>query len=124
MNRKIVFPTNEQDGLLSRRGAHFGRANFYTVVEIDDNGEVTDVNVVKNAGHSSGGCANAVQNICDLGADVLVVSGIGGSPLKGFMERGLPVYFDNASSSVAESVSAFVQQRLQPMQPELSCSHH
>ena len=68
--------------------------------------------------------ANAVQNICDLGADALVVSGIGGSPLKGFMEQGLPVYFDNASANVAESVSAFVKQKLQPMAPELSCSHH
>lgn len=124
MNRKIVFPTNGQDGLLSKRGAHFGRANFYTVVEIDDRGEVADVAVVKNGGHAEGGCSNAVQNICDLGADALVVSGIGGSPLKGFMQRGLPVYFDNASGSVGESVSAFVQQRLQPMVPELSCSHH
>ena len=124
MNKKIVFPTNEAEGLRSRRGAHFGRANFYTVVEIDASGSVTDVTVVKNGGHSDGGCANAVQNICDLGADVLVVSGIGGSPLKGFMQRGLPVYFDNASASVGESVVAFVQHRLQPMAPELSCTHH
>ena len=48
MNKKIVFPTNEAEGLRSRRGAHFGRANFYTVVEIDASGSVTDVTVVKN----------------------------------------------------------------------------
>lgn len=124
MNKKIVFPTNGQDGLLSKRGAHFGRANFYTVVEIDDAGSIADVVVVKNAGHTDGGCSNAVQNICDLGADALVVSGIGGSPLQGFIDRGLPVYFDNASASVADSVSAFVQEKLQPMVPEMSCSHH
>ena len=34
MSKRIVFPTNEHHGLLSKRDAHFGRANFYTVVDI------------------------------------------------------------------------------------------
>ena len=124
MTRRIVFPTNQPDGLLSKRGAHFGRADFYTLVDVDANGNVTDVTVAKNPGHESGGCGNAVENICRLDATALVVSGIGGAPLKGFTQRGMTVYFDNASATVQDALSAFLSGALVPMTPEQSCSHH
>lgn len=124
MTRRIVFPTNQPEGLLSKRGAHFGRAGFYTLVDINEAGVVTDVAVVQNPGHSDGGCSNAVDNICQLEADALIVSGIGGSPLKGFNQRGLAVYFDSASATVQEALNAFLSGSLAPMSPEQSCSHH
>lgn len=124
MSRKIVFPTNEHHGLLSKRDAHFGRANFYTVVEVADNGHIEDVIVVKNKGHKESGCGGAVENICILGADALIVSGIGGSPLQGFAQRGLAVYHDNTSFNVHQSLQAYLENRLSLMQPDMSCSHH
>lgn len=124
MKQRIIFPTNEQEGLLSKRGAHFGRANYYTLVEVDEGGVINDVVIVKNRGHENGGCTSAVDNICALQADALVVSGIGGSPLKGFNERGLDVYYDNASSNVHESLFAYLNKKLVRMQPEMSCRHH
>ncbi len=124
MNRKIVFPTNEHQGLLSKRDAHFGRANFYTVVELSPEGKTVDVLVVKNEGHKASGCGGAVENICILGADALIVSGIGGSPLQGFVQKGLAVYHDNISVSVEQSLNAFLANQLTKMQPDMSCSHH
>lgn len=124
MNRKIVFPTNEPNGLLSKRGAHFGRANFYTVVEIDASNTVCDVMIYQNPGHSESGCGGAVSNIRALGVETLVVSGIGASPLKGFIQNGINVFYDNASASVNESVKAFLSEKLPLMTPENSCNHH
>ena len=124
MTQRIVFPTDEHHGLLARRGAHFGRAAFYTIVDISDDGSVSDVSVVENEGHESGGCGNAVNAICSLGADALVVSGIGASPLKGFMNRGLRVFRDTVSGNVHASLHALLANRLTPMQLQQSCSHH
>ncbi len=124
MNRKIVFPTNEHHGLLSKRDAHFGRAKFYTIVEIGENGAIEDVTVVQNPGHKESGCGGAVENICALGADALIVSGIGGSPLNGFIQKGMSVYYDNVSFNVQQSLQAYLDNKLSLMQPEMSCSNH
>jgi len=80
----IVFPTTKDDGLSAKRGAHFGKANYYTVVHVED-GIVKDVTIHKNPGHVTGACSDAVHNIQSLGADVLIVGGIGGEPLKKFL---------------------------------------
>lgn len=124
MARTIVFPTNEDNGLTSKRGAHFGKARYYTVIAVDDNGEIMGVTSVKNPGHEAGGCGGAIENICALGADALVVSGIGGSPLKGFLQKNIKVYYDNVSLSVQSSLAALGSGKLVLMQPEMSCSHH
>ena len=72
----IVFPTMKEDGLSAKRGAHFGKASFYTVVKVEE-GIVKDMSIHKNPGHVTGACADAVTNIQSLGADTLIVSGIG-----------------------------------------------
>jgi len=120
---KIVFPTDEDMGFLSRRGAHFGKAKFYTVVTVD-NGHITEVEGFVNPGHDAGGCGNAVTNIMALKPDALVVSGIGGSPAKGFAQAGLAVYVDQESPTVRDSVGRFVQNALAAIGGTGTCSVH
>jgi len=120
---RIVFPTDENMGYLSKRGAHFGKANFYTIVTIQDD-KVVDVEGIPNQGHSSGGCGNAVTNIIDLNPDALVVSGIGGSPAQGFAKVGLDLYFDKTSPTVQTSIEMFMQGTLQKLDDKGTCSAH
>jgi predicted Fe-Mo cluster-binding NifX family protein len=120
---KIVFPTDEDMGYLSRRGAHFGKAKFYTVVTVE-NDRITDVEGIVNPGHDAGGCGNAVANIMALKPDALVVSGIGGSPAKGFEQAGLAVYVDRESPTVRDSVERFVQNALGAINGSGTCSVH
>jgi predicted Fe-Mo cluster-binding NifX family protein len=120
---KIVFPTDEDMGFLSRRGAHFGKAKFYTVVTVE-NGRIADVEGFANPGHDAGGCGNAVANIMALKPDALVVSGIGGSPAKGFEQAGLTVYVDRESPTVQLSVERFVQKALASLGGSGTCSVH
>lgn len=119
----IIFPTMKDSGLSAKRGAHFGKANFYTAVDVID-GIVQEISVHKNPGHATGGCANAVANIQALGCDVLVVSGIGGEPLKKFLAVGIDVFFDDKSETVEDALRDFLAGKTAKINPNHSCAHH
>lgn len=120
---RVVFPTNENQGYLSKRGAHFGKANFYTVITLQDE-TIVDVEGIQNPGHSTGGCGDAITNIMNLKPDALVVSGIGGRPAQGFAEAGLPVYFDRESDDVQTSIKMFLTGKLEKSSGQGTCSHN
>jgi predicted Fe-Mo cluster-binding NifX family protein len=120
---RLVYPTDENMGYLSKRGAHFGKAKFYTIVTVVENA-IRDVEVHVNPGHSGGACGNAVLNIMSFSPDALVVSGIGGSPAKGFTEEGLDLYFDQTSATVQESIQMFIENRLEKSSGQGTCSTH
>ncbi|MDY0327902.1 MAG: NifB/NifX family molybdenum-iron cluster-binding protein [Arcobacteraceae bacterium] len=122
-SKRLVFPTNENAGTLSKRGAHFGKANYYTIVTIYDK-NIVDVEVIDNPGHKSGGCSDAVSNIMSLKPDALIVGGIGGSPAQGFAKVGLDVYFDQTSITVKESIDMFLQNKLTKIDGTGTCSVH
>ena len=118
---RLVFPTDENMGYLSPRGAHFGKAKFYTIITLND-GEISDVESVQNPGHSTGGCTDAVTNIMALKPDALIVSGIGGRPAQGFLQAGLDLYFDRTSATVKESLELFKDGKLEKSQGQGTCS--
>jgi len=112
----------KEEGLGAKRGAHFGRANFYTAITVDNN-IVKDVKVHKNPGHVTGGCANAVSNIQSIGGTTLVVSGIGGEPLKKFLAVGIDVYFDDKNENVEDALRDFLAGKTAKINPDHSCDH-
>jgi len=118
---KIIFPTDENMGYLSKRGAHFGKAKFYTIITLEDK-KIIDVEVVVNSGHDSGACGNAVSNITSLKPDALVVGGIGASPAQGFAEAGLDVYVDTISPTVESSIKLFVENKLKTIDGKGTCN--
>ena len=119
----IVFPTMKDTGLGANRGAHFGKASFYTCAVVEE-GVVKEVVVHKNPGHVTGGCASAVANIQAFGADTLVVSGIGGEPLKKFLKGGIDVYFDDKNETVEDALRDFLAGKTAKIDPNHSCAHH
>ena len=121
--KRVVFPTDEDMGYLSRRGGHFGKAKYYTVITVDDE-KIVDVESTANPGHSGGACGNAVINIMSLKPDALVVSGIGASPAQGFADAGLDLYFDTLSGTVEESVRKFIEGTLEKSSGNGTCSAH
>ncbi len=120
---KLIFPTDENLGYLSPRGAHFGKAKYYTMITLQD-GVITEVECVANPGHSGGACGNAVANIMALKPDALIVSGIGGSPAQGFAKAGLALYADQDSLIVQESVKLFISGDLKQIGTGGTCSVH
>ncbi len=120
---RVVFPTDENNGYLSKRGAHFGKAKFYTIITLE-NDKIVDVEVQVNGGHDVSACGNAVSNIMSLNPDALVVSGIGGSPAEGFKKAGLDLYFDATSQTVKESIDMLVTNKLEKSSGQGTCSTH
>lgn len=120
---RVVFPTDENMGFLSKRGAHFGKAKFYTIVTLE-NGEIADVEGKENSGHEAGVCGNAVSNIMSLKPDALVVSGIGASPAAGFEKAGLSVYIDTNSETIEMSIKCLVSNDLKQLNGGGTCSAH
>jgi len=120
---RLVFPTDTNEGYLSARGAHFGRATYYTVITLED-GKIVDVEGFRNPGHTTGGCGNAVTNIMSLNPDALIVGGIGGSPAQGFAKAGLDLYFDSISPKVEDSVKLFLEGKLEKSGGQGTCSTH
>ena len=117
---KIVIPSNEDKGLLSKMGAHFGKAPFYTIVETNNN-EITNVEVIKNQGHGAGGCSNAVANILSFKPDALIVVGIGPNPAAGFLRAGLDVFVDKESLTLEESINKFIENKLPKISANGTC---
>jgi predicted Fe-Mo cluster-binding NifX family protein len=69
---KIAFATNK-GGLDDTLADRFGRAQTFTVVEVDtETGEVKDVKVVNNPGYTAGSGAGvkAAQTIAETGAKI------------------------------------------------------
>lgn len=120
---RLLFPTNKDDGLISKRGAHFGKANYYTIVTIQ-NDVITDIEGFKNQGHKEGACTGAVLNIVALKVDALIVDGIGNKPAQGFMDVGLDVYFDQHSITVEDSVKIFMDKKLKKSIGLGTCTSH
>ena len=120
---RLIFPTDEDMGYLSKRGAHFGKAKFYTIITLEDE-KIVDVDVQVNPGHSGGACGNAVANIMSLNPDALIVGGIGGSPAQGFAKAGLDLYFDSISPTVKESIDMFIAGKLEKSTGQGTCSTH
>ena len=117
---RVVIPTNDDKGLLANMGAHFGKASFYTIVEIENN-EVKNVEVIPNPGHGVGGCSNAIANILSLNPDALIVVGIGPNPAMGFNKAGLPLFVDKTSQKVEESINKLLNNKLPRVANQGTC---
>lgn len=120
---RLIFPTNQNQGYLSKRGAHFGKAKFYTIITLE-NSEIVDVESMKNPGHETGACSNAINNILNFKPDALIVGGIGSKPAQGFKEAGLDVYFDENSETVKDSIDLFLENKLEKSVGKGTCSVH
>jgi predicted Fe-Mo cluster-binding NifX family protein len=118
---KIVFPTNDNIGYLSKRGAHFGKAKYYTVI-ILRNGQIENVEVIDNPGHDASSCTDAITNIMKLSPNAIIVSGIGSKPASGFANVGLDVYFDVESKTVNDSIDKFLLGKLNTIGINGTCS--
>jgi predicted Fe-Mo cluster-binding NifX family protein len=109
---RVLFPTEENMGYYSKRGAHFGKAKFYTIVTLEG-GTIVDITGVANPGHSEESFGNAITEIIKLKPDVLVVSGIGETSSTGLKKAGMRLYVDRVSQTVQMSIHKFIGDELQ-----------
>ena len=114
MKVKIVVPTADQSSLDASLAEHFGRAPYFAVVDLDENGEVSSVRTVPNVGEHFGGGGQTHDRILELQPNAVIVYGMGPRGLNGFQSVGVAVLRANANT-VREVVAAYKDDRLQEL---------
>ena len=77
MTRRIVVPVMDQQGLRAQLSQHFGRAPYFSVVDIGDDNQVVNHNTVANESEHFGGVGRPPDRILQLKPDALITYGMG-----------------------------------------------
>ena len=120
---RIVIPCETDQLLDAPRSGHFGHAPWLTVVELDEQGNVTSVEAVKNAEHGEGGCGNVIAHVLGLNADAIITAGMGMPPLMRFTGAGIAVYADREMPTAGHVLSRFLSGDVARMSPDDACRH-
>lgn len=119
----IIFPTNDNNGVESIRSSHFGKANYYTLVKVLENG-MYDVKSIKNEDSQNHSCGGAANKILSYNADAMVISGIGGRPAQIFKSKNLEIFIDKSSKTIKESLELFRRKKLASLDGQGTCKSH
>ena len=114
MPNRIVIPVASQDGLNAHLAEHFGRAPYFAVVELNDNGEVANAKTVANVPHSTGRMGQPHEVVLGLNAKVIITYGMGRRGISSFQSVGIAVLRANANT-VNEVITAYKENKLQEL---------
>ncbi len=102
---------------------HFGRAPCYVIVDLDENGKVSNVKTIANAGEHFGGVGEAHDHILELKPNAIIAYGMGPRGLMSFQSAGIAVLKANANT-VNEVVTAYKEDKLQELTEGCEHAHH
>ncbi len=103
---KIAIPSTDDRGMESQVEQHFGRARYYTIVDMDSM-EARAV-PVPFENHGPGDIPNFIK---EHGAEVVIAYGMGGKAVQFFDEMGIRVIM-GAQGRIGDVVRAYAEARL------------
>jgi len=104
----IAVPTEDGRGLDSQVAQHFGRAPYFTLIEVED-GEIKDVRVLEAPMTHEPGELPALLRRENV--EVILAYGIGGRAAAFFESYGIKV-LTGVEGRVREVIKAFIEGRL------------
>lgn len=122
MAKKIVIPVEDQRGLDSKLAGHFGRAPYFAVIEVEENGQLTSIRTIANFDEHFGGRGHAHDNILSERSDILIVYGMGPRGLASMAEAGVTV-LKAEGDTVQEVLSAYREKKLEELTEGCHQSH-
>jgi predicted Fe-Mo cluster-binding NifX family protein len=120
---RIVVPAVDESGLNAQLAEHFGRAPYFAVVDLGENGEVSSVRTVPNVGEHAGGSGQTHDHILELKPNAIVVYGMGPRGLIGFQNAGVAVLRATANT-VGDVIAAYKDDKLQELTEGCHHAHH
>lgn len=123
MKTKIVVPTVDESGLDGQLAEHFGRAPYFTVVDLDEKDEVSSVKTVPNIGEHFGGGGHMHDHLLNLKPNAIIAYGMGPTGLTGFQSAGVAVLKASANT-VREVIAAYKENELQELTEGCHQAHH
>ena len=123
MPDRIIVPTTDQQGLNATLAEHFGRAPFFTVVDLNDKRDATNVKTVPNMGEHAGGMGYTHDHILELKPNAIIVYGMGPRGLNTFQSACVAVLRANAKT-VGEVIASYKEDKLQELTEGCQHAHH
>lgn len=111
---RIAIPVENEGGLDARLAEHFGRAPYFVLVNLDEEGKIADVKTVSNSGEHFGGKGHAHDAILKEKPNVIIVPGMGPRGLSSFQEAGIAVLRAN-TNKVRDLIFAYQENKLQEL---------
>lgn len=121
MNRRLLIPTDDAQGM--QVAAHFGRAAYFTVIDLDDDGALLKRQVLPNKGEHSGGRGHAHDNVLSFNPNVVIVQGMGPRGLMSFQSQNIAVLKAN-TLSVDDLIEAYSLNKLEELTDGCADAHH
>jgi predicted Fe-Mo cluster-binding NifX family protein len=120
---RVVLPVVDEIGLNAQVAEHFGRAPYFAVVELDDDGNVLNIKTVPNVGEHAGGMGQTHDHIVELKPDAIIVYGMGPRGLSVFQDAGVAVLKAN-TNTVTGNIAAYNEDTLQELTEGCHHAHH
>jgi predicted Fe-Mo cluster-binding NifX family protein len=120
MNMRIVVPVSDEMGIDARLSQHFGRAPFYTIIDLDEKGQVIGQGTIANTSEHFGGVGHPPDRILQLQPKALITYGMGPRALRIFQSAKVAVLRTNVST-VREVVKAYNNNELEELTQ--GCQH-
>lgn len=111
---RIVVPVDGDRGLDARLSGHFGRAPYFAVFELDENGRVLNQRIVPNDSEHFGGTGLPPDRILKLKPDAVITYGMGPRALSRFQAARVAVLRAN-SNIVRDLISAYNRDELEEL---------
>jgi predicted Fe-Mo cluster-binding NifX family protein len=111
---RIVVPAASQDGLNAYLAEHFGRAPYFAVVNLNENGEIGDVKTVPNVEHYTGRMGQPHDVVLNLQPNAIITYGMGRRGIASFQAVGIAIFKANANR-VSDVISAYKENKLQEL---------
>jgi len=114
MTARIVVPVLDESGLNARLSEHFGRAPYFAVIDLDENGRISSQRTVPNESEHFGGTGRPPDRILQLRPNALITYGMGPRALGIFQNTRVAVLRANANT-VKEVVAAYNKDELEEL---------
>jgi len=111
---RVVIPAEDGNGLDARLSEHFGRAPYFILVDLDEDGNILSVQAVRNTGEHFGGVGRPADNILRLKPNAVITYGMGPRALSIFQSAGIAVLKASANT-VREGLEAYRKNLLEEL---------
>jgi predicted Fe-Mo cluster-binding NifX family protein len=111
---RIIIPASNQEGLEAPLAEHFGRAPYFTVIELNENREVINFRTVPNVGEHTGRMGQPHDVVLELQPTAIITYGMGRRGIQSFQTAGVSVLKANANT-VSEVIAAYKENKLQEL---------
>jgi predicted Fe-Mo cluster-binding NifX family protein len=114
MNRRVVIPVLNESGLDAQLSEHFGRAPYFAVIDLDENGNISNQRTVPNVGEHFGGSGQRAEGILQLKPNAIITYGMGPRGLSIYQSVRVAVLRANANT-VREVIAAYNRDELEEL---------